>query len=133
MRVYVDTAGHHIHAARVDPLVDRRRRQATRNILDLFILNKDVRLVGSFGGDNGPILNQSCAQEAPPVIWAQVRSGRPGSTRSIVMQLSTGQTSQHRLHPTHSSSSTRGMRRGGVTELFTAETFGVVVILARLA
>ena len=38
----------------------------------------------------------------------------PVSTCSIVMQFSTGQTSQQRLQPTHSSSSTRGMRSGGV-------------------
>ena len=33
--------------------------------------------------------------------------------RSMVMQFSTGQTSEHRLQPTHSVSSTRGMRARG--------------------
>ena len=38
----------------------------------------------------------------------------PVSILAIVMQFSTGQTSQQRLQPTHSTSSTRGMRAGGV-------------------
>ena len=40
--------------------------------------------------------------------------GRPVSTRTMVMHWSTGQTSEHRLQPTHSVSSTRGMRASGV-------------------
>src|ERR1035441_7600389 len=49
-----------------------------------------------------------------PVLWAQDSAGRPVSIFAMVMQLSTGQTSQQRLQPTHSASSTRGMRAGGV-------------------
>ena len=36
------------------------------------------------------------------------------STRTMVMHWSTGQTSEQRLQPTHSVSSTRGMRAKGV-------------------
>ena len=38
----------------------------------------------------------------------------PSSSLTIVMQFSTGHTSQHRLQPTHSASSTQGMRCAGV-------------------
>ena len=51
-------------------------------------------------------------------------------TRSIVMQSSTGQTSAQRLQPTHSVSSTRGMRCAGVRRLSGAPTpssFGIGV------
>ena len=75
--VDVDAARHYIHAARVDPPVDTLRGQAAPNILDLFTFDQNVRVVGPLGSDNGSVLNQSCTQHAPPVIWAQVRSGSP--------------------------------------------------------
>jgi hypothetical protein len=56
----------------------------------------------------------------------------------MVMQSSTGHTSQHRLQPTHSCSSTRGIRAGGVLSgaaPFAPSSFGIGVtaIRARLA
>ena len=44
----------------------------------------------------------------PDVEEFQLSNGMPGSICFIVMHWSTGQTSAHRLHPTHSSSIMRG-------------------------
>ena len=76
------------------------------------------------------------------VRWHASRSqdctGRPVSTCSMVMQFSTGQTSQQRLQPTHSASSTWGMRSGGVgvppaARSASSLAIGVTVRRARLA
>ena len=51
---------------------------------------------------------------APRVRSSHVSGASPLSTRTMVMHSSTGQTSEQRLQPTHSVSSTRGMRASGV-------------------
>src|ERR1700679_2885668 len=48
---------------------------------------------------------------------SQLSNDSPLSIRSIVMQFSTGQTSEQRLQPTQWCSSTRGIRSSGVTAL----------------
>src|ERR1700683_1819593 len=54
------------------------------------------------------------SHSAPRVRSSHVCGARPVSTSTIVMHPSTGHTSEHKLHPTHSVSSTRGMRARGV-------------------
>ena len=53
----------------------------------------------------------------------------------MLMHASTGQTSEHKLHPTHSSSSTRGMRTAGVPPFIAAAesnfAIGVTATFAR--
>jgi hypothetical protein len=91
----------------------------------------------SIGGDNGAVLDQDshCYADVPrpsvicngptpqfqytcrasPLVRSSHVSGQPKSTScTIVMQSSTGHTSEHRLQPTHSVSSTRGIRASGV-------------------
>ena len=56
-----------------------------------------------------------CVTHSAPFVRSSHVSGlRPVSTSTIVMHPSTGQTSEHKLHPTHSVSSTRGIRSSGV-------------------
>src|SRR5579862_8358305 len=50
----------------------------------------------------------------PAVRCSQLWNGFPVSIFSIVMEPGTGQTNQHRLQPTHSTSSTWGILSGGV-------------------
>src|ERR1700727_437527 len=62
---------------------------------------------------------------------SQLSKGKPLSICSIVMQPSTGQTSEHRLQPTQCGSSTRGIRSSGVTLLLLippASSFGMGVV-----
>ncbi len=54
------------------------------------------------------------AQTKPFVRSSHVSAGSPVGTSIIEMHASTGQTQEHRLQPTHSVSSTRGMRANGV-------------------
>ncbi len=56
----------------------------------------------------------SVAHTAPLVRSSQLSAANPFSTRTMVMHSSTGHTSEHRLQPTHSVSSTRGIRARGV-------------------
>ena len=63
-----------------------------------------------------PVTDQRAHSHLPPMRCSHDWGARPVSTCSIVMQPSTGQTSAQRLQPTHSSSSTRGMRASGVAQ-----------------
>ena len=56
-----------------------------------------------------------CVTHAAPFVRSSHVSGfSPVSTSTIVMHSSTGQTSEHKLQPTHSVSSTRGILSSGV-------------------
>jgi hypothetical protein len=92
--------------------ITRFRRDARAHLLDLFALHQDV------GGRVDSAVTTVPFRINMLIIavmrCSQIGTARPVSTRSIVMHPSTGQTSAHRLQPTHSSSSTRGMRPGGV-------------------
>src|ERR1700677_4718641 len=63
---------------------------------------------------------------------SQLSNDSPLSIRSIVMQFSTGQTSEQRLQPTQWCSSTRGMRSSSVTALVRpskpSSSFGIGVV-----
>ena len=107
---------------------------AGADFLDGLAFDEDVGRGGAVGGDDGAVADQCvhedlrgwCAARVgrrkrlphldPGQAWvrsSQDCGGRPVSICSMVMQFSTGQTSQQRLQPTHSSSSMRGMRDGG--------------------
>ena len=118
MGVDVDAAGQQQHARRVDHSCPRRSAgNVRRDLVDRLAFDQDVGGEGLVGGDDRAVANEQCSSAAPaatPHAVPAFCSGRPVSTRSMVMQSSTGQTSQHRLQPTHSCSSTRGMRASGV-------------------
>ncbi|SPE19016.1 hypothetical protein SBA5_180049 [Candidatus Sulfotelmatomonas gaucii] len=73
-------------------------------------------LVPLFPRSPGPSLPCSLPypHAAPRVRSSHVSAFNPVSTSTIVMHPSTGHTHQHKLHPTHSVSSTRGIRSSGV-------------------
>src|ERR1017187_6429274 len=68
---------------------------------------------------------------ASAVRSAQVCGANPVGRSTMVMHPSTGQTSEHKLHPTHSVSSTRGIRSSdvanGPTRTLGGSSFGIGV------
>src|SRR5258708_16091734 len=99
----------------VDAIQEARRRQ-------VFVL-----ITSSAPGGTSPLAVRS----------SQLSNANPLSTRSIVMQFSTGQTRKQRLQPTQWSSSTRGIRSRGVTALLRptppASSLGIGVVEMLLA
>ena len=112
MGVHVDAAGHNEETGRVDYGV-AGSGNVGGDLLDRLSVTEDVGFVLAVRVDDGAILDQgghkafvflrrgyafACTTSA--VRSAQVCAGSPLSTRSIVMQPSTGQTSEQRLQPT---------------------------------
>ena len=123
VRVGVNAAGDHVEAGSLDDLVRGLCGNPRADFLDALSVDQDVRAHGVFRGDDRPISNQRCchtffppyaspgfAYTRPASRWAWLSFGLPVGTSTIVMHCSTGQTSEHKLHPTHSSSSTWGTR-----------------------
>ncbi len=112
MGVHVDAAGHNEQTRGIDDGV-AVGGDVGGDLLDGLAVKEDVGFVLSVGVDDGAVLDQgghkafcfsgavyalACATSA--VRSAQVCGGSPLSTRSMVMQPSTGQTSEQRLQPT---------------------------------
>ena len=107
----VDAAGDDIHARRVDHLVRGIGRQPRRDLLDPSRLRSARRPLVVSVARSPPCRSESAlsfSHRCLPAVRCCPRSPArlPVSTCSIVMQFSTGHTSQHKLQPTHSASST---------------------------
>jgi hypothetical protein len=137
--VDVDAAGHHQHAGGVD---DGRRTRRNAGAMSL-MRSPSIRTSAAIGvprGDQGAVADERVVLikgGLPRVTLLPALNGRPVSTCSIVMQFSTGQTSQQRLQPTHSASSTLRNAGGGVWPLpayAAASSLAMgVTVMARLA
>jgi len=91
------------------------RSKSNRRSFDSFASLRWLRMTETRGtGRSDHDRCGSGAQSIPRVRSSHVSGARPASTRTMVMHSSTGQTREHRLQPTHSVSSTRGMRASGV-------------------